>query len=710
MLAVNQDLAQILETRAALQPDRLAYRVVDQDDMIGATIDHASLRARVAMAARNLAEAGLAGRHVALMSATSIDYVVSFFAVLWSGGVVVPMAAVRTSGADKGEAALRKFNRLLIAADVAGIIVDPAMADRLASCRDRCPALQAIPIIDTGALARTNRPADRQPPQDIAVIQFTSGSTSDPKGVCVTHRNFIGNAQTMAHVFAATDDDVMVHWLPLYHDMGLIGGIIAPLCNAIPSTIIPASKFASDPGFWIRVMSRFGGTMSTAPNFAYQLCADRMTDSEIAALDLRRWKAAICGSEPIQAKTLAAFAARFAAAGFSARAVFPTYGLAEATIYVSGGPVLGGMTAHDFDRQLLEVTGRAAPARPGQASRVLVSCGNIPDEHDIIIVDPASQQACGDGQVGEVWLRGPGVAKGYWNNPEATAQNFGREMAPWGGGFLATGDLGFLLDGNLTIVGRLRDLIILDGVNHFPQDIENAACAGDDTLAGCANAAFQADDGPGGVILVQELRSRDPAGIQDAVQTIRRRVAQSEQIALQAIIPVPRGAIVKTSSGKVARRLVFAQWRAGTLKSLLPDVAAAAQPAQPIAQPAQPIVAPAANAEASARIALLWREVLGHADFSTESLFFEVGGTSIQLATLHAMIQQAFAVEFPLIDLLENATVTTMARHIAVCGHADGADSLMPIAPQARSLPISRADRFARRMSARAQVAGPGAR
>ena len=449
-------LCTVLEKNLIRNGNRIAYQFLENHDCIGETLTYEDLAVRAAAGARTLAELGLAGQRVALMAPSTAEFVVSFFAILWSGGVVVPMAPVRTN-ADKNETALKKLDHLLSVAQIAAIVADAAIIARLSGYRQLCPALGKTAIVDIADLCTPNRPIDRRQPQDTAVIQFTSGSTSEPKGVCVTHSNFIGNSATMAGVFAATPDDSMLHWLPLYHDMGLIGGIVAPLCNVLPSTIIPAARFAAEPGYWLKAISHVGATMSTAPNFAYQLCAEKMITEEIEALDLRRWRAAICGSEPIRAAALELFAERFATAGFSSSALFPTYGLAEATIYVTGGPVGRGMSTGRFDRQALEKNGRAQPAKSGNSDRVLVSCGSFPREHDIVIVDTQAESACNEGEVGEIWLRGPGVASGYLSPDDTSPQVFDRAINPWGSGFLATGDLGFLLNGELYVVGRLRD-------------------------------------------------------------------------------------------------------------------------------------------------------------------------------------------------------------------------------------------------------------
>jgi acyl-CoA synthetase (AMP-forming)/AMP-acid ligase II/acyl carrier protein len=692
MNSLDVGLCDILEKCYYDEGGRLAYQFLENYDKISEALTYRDLLERASASARSLTELGLAGRHIALMAASSPEFVISFFAILWSGGIVVPLAPLRTSGSDKGQAALLKLERLLSVAQVSAVIADAAIAARLEASRDYCQTLRSTAIVDIVELCRPNQPADRRRHQATAVIQFTSGSTSDPKGVCVTHSNFIANSGTMARVFNATPDDAMLHWLPLYHDMGLIGGIVAPLCNRLPSTIIPATRFAAEPGYWPKAISHVGATMSTAPNFAFQLCAERMSDEEIAKLDLRRWRAAICGSEPIRAAALELFAKRFASAGFSPKAVFPTYGLAEATIYVSGGPIGSGMTSHKFDRAAIEHEATARPARPGHAARELVSCGRFPPEHDIAIVNPQCGSACSDGKIGEIWLRGPGVAAGYLCEAAVGPKVFERSVEPWGPGFLATGDLGFLQDGELYVVGRLRDLIILDGVNRFPQDIELAANGNDQALSGCINAAFQREDGSGGVVLLQEVPRRSPAEVQALLQAIRRRVADHEQIALAAIVAVARGSIPRTSSGKVARRQARGLWLSGALKVL-------ATGDDPIV--ANQLSQRQGDQAVKGKIIALWQEALGHDGFGSETPFFEVGGTSLQLTGLHAALLRTFDIEFPLIELMEYPTIQAMTRLVEGILDPETVTSEFEEVLREQKTELVATERLARRIAAR---------
>lgn len=696
MTSTNCTLATILEANERSCGNLLAYRLLEDPSLEGAEITYSELMARAAMVAGNLADAGVAGRNIALMAGSSIDYVAAFFGIIWAGGIAVPLAPARVGAAAKGQGALLKVDRLLSLANVAAVVADQQIASRLFECRDQAPALNDALVLNLADLGKSGSLLDRRAAPETAVIQFTSGSTSDPKGVCVTHSNFIANSATMLSVFGRFEDDMMLHWLPLYHDMGLIGGIVAPLCNTMPSTIIPATKFAAEPAYWLKAMSHVRGTISTAPNFAYQLCADRMTQEEIEALDLRHWRAAICGAEPVQEQTLQRFSQRFEPAGFSPSALFPTYGLAEATIYVSGGPLGAGISAKRFDRHSLENCGRALLAEGSHNSRTLVSSGTYPAEHEIVIVHPKERTLCADCDVGEIWLRGPGVAAGYWKESGGTLDTFGLTIEPWGSGFLATGDLGFLREGELYVTGRLKDLIILDGVNHYPQDIELAATKDDEAFLGCMSAAFQSDQEKHTVVLVQEVRKRDVREVTDQIHRIRQNVAEREQISLSLIVAVQRGAIPKTSSGKVARRKAKAMWESGQFNVL-------ASSANLSLQSGTNTPSSATSEHVRTTIGKIWRETLRHGDFGLDSLFFEAGGTSLQLIALHESLQRQFGIEFPLIDLMEHATISLQAQLLDGIQRAEmQGDPIEPVGDRREPANKNIATRFAQRVNARA--------
>jgi acyl-CoA synthetase (AMP-forming)/AMP-acid ligase II len=373
---------------------------------------------------------------------------------------------------------------------------------------------------------------------------------------------------------------VVVSWLPLNHDMGLIGMLLQPLYVGFHAVLMSPLHFAQRPVRWLEAISRFHATTSGAPNFAYDLCVRKTTPERRETLDLTSWDLAYSGSEPVCHDTIDAFARAFADCGFRRESFYPCYGLAEATLIVSGGRKRDPPVIRDFSARGLEEH-RVMPAGDGDLVRRLVGCGRTMPGEEILIVDPDSRRPCSDAEVGEIWVRGPNVAQGYWSQPEETRRVFRAQLADSGDGpFLRTGDLGFLRDGELFIVARVKDLIIIDGRNHSPQDIERTveACIPQLRPSGCA--AFSVEvDGRERLVIVGELqpvrRPRALVGTPDGdgvaapeiTAAIRRVVAEQHDVGVHAVHLVKVGAIPKTSSGKVQRRACRARFLADALEA-----------------------------------------------------------------------------------------------------------------------------------------------
>jgi acyl-CoA synthetase (AMP-forming)/AMP-acid ligase II/acyl carrier protein len=356
---------------------------------------------------------------------------------------------------------------------------------------------------------------------------------------------------------------VVVGWLPLYHDMGLIGNVLQPLYVGARAVLLSPLTFLQRPALWLAAVARYRATTSGGPNFAYDLCARKVGEEEKAGLDLSSWSVAFNGAEPVRAETVERFAAAFAPCGFRRAAFFPCYGLAEATLFVTGGAPGAGPVIRPVDAAALE-RHQVADAPPGAPGRALVGCGRAAAGQAVRIVDPESGAPCAPGRVGEVWVAGPSVAAGYWGRPEETARTFGARLAGEGP-FLRTGDLGFLADGELFVTGRRKDLIILRGRNHYPQDLERTAEASHPALRPGCGAAFGVDrDGEERLVILQEVErsAADPAGIADAV---RRAVAGEHEVAVEEVVLVRSGTVLKTSSGKVRRAACRAAYLAGEL-------------------------------------------------------------------------------------------------------------------------------------------------
>ncbi|HEU5039442.1 MAG TPA: fatty acyl-AMP ligase, partial [Gemmatimonadales bacterium] len=401
---------------------------------------------------------------------------------------------------------------------------------------------------------------------DLAFLQYTSGSTTEPRGVMVTHGSLMANLDAIRRTFRQAPGTESVCWLPPYHDMGLVGGILAPLYLGTPATLLPPAGFLQRPVRWLQAISRFRATVSGGPNFAYELCVRRATPGQCEGLDLGMWEVAFSGSEPVAPATLQRFAERFAPHGFRPTAFKPCYGLAEATLLVATPPGRTPPAIRTFHAGELQ-RGRARPAACTETDGTpLPSCG--PPVERVAIAEPETRTPCAPGVVGEIWVSGPSVARGYWSHPEDDGTVFnallaGTDEPRW----LRTGDLGFLLDGELFVTGRLKDLIIVEGANHYPQDLERTAAAAHPGLHAAEAAAFSVSlPGREGVVVAVAPHRHTEGPAAELRQAVRAAVAAAHDIRLHDVILVRTGGLPRTASGKIRRGLCRAAYEEGTLE------------------------------------------------------------------------------------------------------------------------------------------------
>ena len=406
-------------------------------------------------------------------------------------------------------------------------------------------------------------------PGDTAVLQLTSGSTGDPKAVEVRHANLAANCAALAGALGAEEDLRIAGWLPFFHDWGLVGCLFFPVFAGGTCIYFDPADFLASPMRWPRALSAHRATVGCAPDFAYDLCAELATPADIAALDLAAWRRAMVGAEPVRARTLARFAAAFAPAGFDEAAFYPSYGLAEATLIVTGA------RATPAPRQLTLAAaalaaGRAEAAAPGDpAPRRLVSCGRALPGTALAIADAAAGAPLPEGRVGEVWVQGPGVAAGYRGDPAGTAASFGARLAGQPGTWLRTGDLGFLRDGELYVCGRAKDVIIRGGHNHMAEDLEAAAAGCHPGLRpGCCAAFATEIGGREALVMAQEVAFGPRPDLPAAARALRNAVLAGAGIGPDVVALVAAGSLEKTSSGKMRRQAARARFEAGTLAPL----------------------------------------------------------------------------------------------------------------------------------------------
>ncbi|MFJ4396907.1 non-ribosomal peptide synthetase [Pseudomonas sp. NPDC089396] len=642
-------LVQALAQRAAHTPDRIALRFLADAPGEQAVLSYRELdrRARTIAAALQ-AQAGFADRAV-LLFPSGPDYVAAFFGCLYAGVIAVPAYPPESSRRHHQE-------RLLSIIDDAEprlLLTVAALHDSLqgleALAGDNAPALLAVDTLDPSLAEAWREPTLAG--DDIAFLQYTSGSTALPKGVQVSHGNLVANELLIRHGFGIdlNPDDVIVSWLPLYHDMGLIGGLLQPIFSGVPCVLMSPGYFLARPLRWLQAISEYGGTISGGPDFAYRLCSERVSEAALADLDLSRWRVAYSGSEPIRQDSLDTFAEKFAACGFQPSSFFASYGLAEATLFVSGSRRGQGIAALELDAEALA----ANHAQAGQGS-VLMSCGYPQPGHAVRIVEPQHQQWLDDDQVGEVWAAGPSIALGYWRNPEATARTF-VEMD--GQTWLRTGDLGFMREGEVFVTGRLKDMLIVRGQNLYPQDLEKTLEREVEQLRKGRVAVFAVDDqGEEGIGVAVEISRNVQKAMQPEalIKTLRQVIADACRQAPAVVLLLNPGALPKTSSGKLQRSACRLRMDDGSLDSYARFPAATESTA-----------ATAAGDGLQARIAGVWCEILKVESVAADDHFLLLGGNSIAATQVTARLADELGIQLNLRALFEAPTLAEYSVAVA---------------------------------------------
>jgi len=514
--------------------------------------------------AAHLLEICRPGDRVLLLYPPGLDYIIALYACMYAGVVAVPAYVPRPN---------RPLSRLeAIVADAKPAIVITS-SELLHSSRNG--------FLREGTLAHLNWLASDQLPQSElkpsqlkrlapeapSLLQYTSGSTASPRGVILSQRNLLQNSETIKQNFALNSKSVGVIWLPPYHDMGLIGGILQPLYTGLPVYLLSPPAFLQRPALWLQAISHFRGTCSGGPNFAYDLCVRRITEEETDALDLSSWTVAFTGAEPIRKETLDAFVAKFERCGFRRESLHPCYGLAEATLMVSGVPAGSGVNYLEVSRTELE-TSHIVPAEEGQDEKaILVSCGPPARDQEVRVVDQETGKLAQAGEIGEVWVAGASIASGYWERPEETNDVLRAKLDGDERTFLRTGDLGFLRNGELYITGRIKDLIIIRGQNHYAHDIEFTVERSQAELRPSSTAAFSvSQDGGERLVIVQEIDPRRSSRDNEHIAAnIIRAVSETHDIRVDEVVLVRIGSIPRTTSGKIQRYLCRAAYVDGSL-------------------------------------------------------------------------------------------------------------------------------------------------
>jgi 1-acyl-sn-glycerol-3-phosphate acyltransferase len=538
-------LQAVLAGHAASQPDRIHLLFEPKEDeqwpLTYGGLQRGAMELAAGLQRRNLDP----GETVAIMLPTGLDYFLTFFAVLLAGAIPVPLyPPARPSQIEEH---LRRHRGILRNAGARILITLPEVKLIGTLLKAQVESLTLVETVD--ALKETAESCTPMPvgPDDIAFIQYTSGSTGDPKGVVLTHANLLANIRAMGRVTEVTPDDVFVSWLPLYHDMGLIGAWLGSLYHGCRLIILPPLSFLARPERWLRAIHRHGGTLSASPNFGYDLCCRRLNDEALHGLDLRSWRLAFNGAEPVSPETLAAFSRRFAPYGFAPEAATPVYGLAECSVGLTFPPLRRGPLIDRIRRTSLVEEGQALPVAGDEPALQCVSCGRPLPGHQVRIVDESGRELP-DRTQGRLQFKGPSATSGYFRNPEKT-------RALFQGDWLDTGDLGYSAGGELYLTGRVKDVIIQGGRNIHPQELEEAVGDIPGIRRGCVAVFASADPQTGTerLIVLAESRRKDQEGIGELRAAIINRAVDLLGMPPDQVVIAPPGSVLKTSSGKIRR-------------------------------------------------------------------------------------------------------------------------------------------------------------
>src|SRR5262245_34234548 len=654
----------IVRWRAERDPQRLAFKNASDGGQEPDSLTYADLDIRARAIGGRLQHPGLAGERVLLLLSPGLEYLCAFLGCVYAGAVAVPLYPARRN---------RSMDRMLkiaIASDAGAAFVAETRSGSIDPLPGHRPSLSRIRRLTFDEVSAAD-PADWKPPNpdesDVVFLQFTSGSTSDPKGVMVTHRNLVENARLIEASFRHSPESILVTWLPPHHDMGLIGGILQPIYGGFPTTLLSAARFLQRPFRWLDTIARERATISGGPTFAYDLCAKTITTEERASLDLQSWTIAFCGSEHIRADTLRKFGATFAECGFRSTAFFPCYGLAEATLFVAGRSD-GPLVERSVDGVSL-ASGVVRTCGDGDTqAKTLVSSGTV-CSGSVVIVDPVSLSLRSVDQVGEIWVSGPNVAAGYWQQPSATEQTFKARVAGMADGpFLRTGDLGFIADDQLFVTGRHKELIIVRGQNFYPLDIEITVGQCHAALLDGETAAFSVEDaGEERLVIVHRLTpASQRCAFDEIIAAIRAALADAHDLEVHAILLTSARQLPHTSSGKLQRGACRDAYLANALPVSARWMRTLPPPATDLGRSAQRPSQPASGAIQSFIIERVAHQLgVATSQIDPDVPFKELGLDSVRTVAISGELEALIERRLSPTLLWEYPTIRVLAEHLS---------------------------------------------
>ena len=573
-------LVDLLQNRATINPSQIGYSFLVDGETQTVSITYQQLEERSQAIAAYLQSVCAPGERALLLYQPGLEYISAFFGCLYAGVIAVPAYPPRPNRS------LARIQTIIQDSQATLALATKSIISSLERHALETPELNNLGWLATDHIPNNLATKWQQPSiheNTLAFLQYTSGSTATPKGVMITHNNLLHNSSLIYQCFGHSAQSKGVIWLPPYHDMGLIGGILQPLYGGFPVILMSPLMFLQSPVRWLQAISQYQGTTSGGPNFAYDLCVRKIKPEQIQTLDLSSWEVAFNGAEPISAEVLERFSSTFALCGFRREAFYPCYGMAEATLIISGGNKLAPPVKTTIAANALEQNQIISTTSETEVTKTLVGCGQTLPDQQIKIVHPEKLTICSEGEVGEVWVSGPSIAQGYWCKPEETKQTFAAYTAdtPTQGPLMRTGDLGFLEAGELFVTGRLKDVIIIHGRNHYPQDIEWTVEESHSLIRSGCTAGFSVKvAGEERLVVVAEVernfrefrRRNGKSGTTnsdnslDLIKSIQGAVSRNHDLQIYQVLLLKPGSIPKTSSGKVQRYACRDGFLAGTLQ------------------------------------------------------------------------------------------------------------------------------------------------
>lgn len=565
-------IVQILRERATGQPDKICYTFLGDAGVEPSLLTYAALDTKARRIAAALAVVGRPGARVLLLFSHGHDFIPALYGCLYAGAIAVPTAAAMDRG-------LGRLVSILRDAQPTAVLTTSALRERIRGAIEDRGDFGNLHWLAVDELQTTTSPmhpfasAGGVPaslvPDAVALLQYTSGSTGDPKGVMVSHANIIANLGCLQARQRTSAQSVLLGWLPLFHDLGLIAGVFMPVYLDAPAYLMSPAAFAKRPIRWLEGIAKYRATVTGAPNFAYDLCVERIALDERKAIDLSSLRVVVNAAEPVRAATLERFAHAFGPCGLRREALYPCYGLAEATLFVTGGDPGQRPRVQAVDSASL-ARGQATPPTEADTTLRIVGCGTAAPGHEVVIVDPQTHNPCRPGVVGEIWIRGASVAQGYWGRAEESMRTFRALLADGGGPYLRTGDMGFLDADTLFVTGRAKDLIIVRGRNLYPTDIEATVEAAHPAMIPHGVAAFSVDvDDEESLVVVAEIaRTNHDVDRNALAECIRNALAQAHEVELHELVLIARHRLHRTTSGKIQRHACREAFMSGAMEPL----------------------------------------------------------------------------------------------------------------------------------------------